>query len=93
MGGGALWAASTLTVKASPLLRAPPEKVLAYQIAVSIPILAGGAWLAGNASPTCRAVRLGVDGLPDPLGDGHHVLLWFFLIKAYSASKLSRSPS
>jgi len=90
MGGGALWAASTLTVKASPLLRAPPEKVLAYQIAVSIPILAGGAWLAGER----------IAHMPGPIAlasmayqtlwvMGITFLLWFFLIKAYSASKLS----
>jgi len=36
--GGALWAATTLVVKATPLVRAPAEKGLGYQVAVSIPI-------------------------------------------------------
>src|SRR3984957_17941669 len=40
VGGGALWAAPTLIVKAPPLLRAPPEKALGYQVALSVPILA-----------------------------------------------------
>jgi len=40
VGGGALWAATTLVVKATPLLRAPPEKALGYQVALSVPILA-----------------------------------------------------
>src|SRR5246127_4387716 len=40
VGGGAMWAATTLIVKATPLLRAPPEKALGYQVALSIPILA-----------------------------------------------------
>src|SRR3954467_13341558 len=39
VGGGALWGASTLIVKATPLVRAPAEKGLGYQVAISIPIL------------------------------------------------------
>src|SRR5918911_2332689 len=38
VAGGALWAATTLIVKATPLIRAPAEKGMAYQVAVSIPI-------------------------------------------------------
>src|SRR5580658_3141208 len=48
VGGGALWAATTLLVKATSLLRAPPEKALGYQVAVSIPILAFAAWISGE---------------------------------------------
>src|SRR5271154_3064851 len=35
VGGGALWGATTLMVKASRLGQAPPEKALAYQVAIS----------------------------------------------------------
>src|SRR5580700_7268057 len=48
VGGGALWAATTLLVKATPLLRAPPEKALGYQVAISIPILGLAAWISGE---------------------------------------------
>src|SRR3954471_17267622 len=48
VGGGALWAATTLLVKATRLLRAPPEKALGYQVATSIPILGLAAWLSGE---------------------------------------------
>src|ERR1700722_9590421 len=48
VGGGALWAATTLIVKATPLLRAPPEKALGYQVALSIPILGFAAWVSGE---------------------------------------------
>src|ERR1700709_2753370 len=48
VGGGALWAATTLVVKATPLLRAPPEKALGYQVAMSIPILGLAAWISGE---------------------------------------------
>src|ERR1700710_1364009 len=51
VGGGALWAATTLIVKATPLLKAPPEKTLGYQVALSIPILGLAAWLAGETIP------------------------------------------
>src|SRR3984885_8123401 len=48
VGGGAVWAATTLVVKATPLLRAPPEKALGYQVALSIPILGFAAWISGE---------------------------------------------
>src|SRR5260221_5441431 len=90
VGGGALWAAMTLIVKATPLLTAPAEKGLGYQVAVSIPILTLAAWLSGE--PLTR--------VPGPLAlslmayqaiwvVGLTYLLWFALVKTYSASKLS----
>src|SRR5664279_5321040 len=39
VAGGALWAATTLLVTATALLRAPAEKGLGYQVALSVPIL------------------------------------------------------
>ena len=46
--GGALWAVTTLVVKATPLIRAPAEKGLGYQVAVSIPIFVAAAWFRGE---------------------------------------------
>src|SRR5690348_11180410 len=48
VGGGALWAATTLIAKSTRLRFAAPEKALGYQVAVSIPILAISAWLSGE---------------------------------------------
>src|SRR6478672_13230103 len=48
VGGGALWAATTLLAKATALRKAPPEKALGYQVALSIPILALAAWISGE---------------------------------------------
>ena len=90
VGGGTLWAATTLLVKASPLRRAPPEKALGYQVALSIPILALVAWFSGET----------LTRVPGPLAlslmayqalwvVGLTFLLWVGLIKTYSASKLS----
>src|SRR5674476_784159 len=44
IAGGALWAATTLIVKTTALLKAPAEKALGYQVAMSIPILGFAAW-------------------------------------------------
>jgi drug/metabolite transporter (DMT)-like permease len=46
VGGGAMWAATTLVAKATRLIKAPAEKVLGYQVAMSIPILCLAAWIS-----------------------------------------------
>jgi drug/metabolite transporter (DMT)-like permease len=90
VAGGALWAATTLIVKATPLIKAPAEKGLGYQVAVSIPILALSAWLTGET----------IAKVPGPLAlslmayqaiwvVGLTYMLWLSLVKTYSASKLS----
>jgi drug/metabolite transporter (DMT)-like permease len=89
MGGGILWAVTTLVVKATPLLHAPAEKTLAYQVAVSVPILALGAAVSGEHHPYAGAAGLGSDGLSDGLDRWDTFLIWVALVKTYSASKLS----
>jgi drug/metabolite transporter (DMT)-like permease len=90
VAGGALWAATTLIVKTTALLKAPAEKGLGYQVALSIPILALAAWISGET----------ITRMPGPLAlslmvyqsvwvVGLTFLLWFGLVKTYSASKLS----
>ncbi|MHB8272546.1 DMT family transporter [Bradyrhizobium sp.] len=90
VGGGALWAATTLLVKTTALLKAPAEKGLGYQVAMSIPILGLAAWISGET----------ITKVPGPLAlslmvyqavwvVGLTFLLWFSLVKTYSASKLS----
>jgi drug/metabolite transporter (DMT)-like permease len=90
VGGGALWAATTLLVKTTSLIRVPPEKALGYQVAMSIPILGLAAWWSGET----------LTRFPGPLAFslmiyqavwvvGLTFLLWVGLVKSYSASKLS----
>jgi drug/metabolite transporter (DMT)-like permease len=90
VAGGALWAAGTLVVKASALVKAPAEKGMTYQVAVSLPILVFATWLSGET----------LTRVPGPLAIslmiyqaiwvvGLTFLLWFMLVKTYSASKLS----
>jgi drug/metabolite transporter (DMT)-like permease len=90
VGGGALWAATTLIVRGTNLRNAAAEKALGYQVTVSIPILGFAAWISGEAithAPGAMAVSLlayqafWVVGLT--------FVLWFALVKTYSASKLS----
>ncbi len=90
IGAGSLWAATTLIIKVSRLRDAPAEKGLGYQLAVSVPILGFGALVSGET----------MTRFPGPLATnlmlyqavwvvGATFLLWFALIKTYSASKLS----
>lgn len=90
VGGGAMWAATTLMVKGTRLRLAAPEKALAYQVALSIPMLGLAAWFSGET----------ITHIPAPLSlflmvfqavwvVGTTFTLWFALVKAYSASKLS----
>lgn len=88
--GGILWAATTIVVKLSPLLRAPAEKTLAYQLVVSIPILGLGSiafgeqisgWPGAVASMSLVYQTFWVVGLT--------FLFWFMLVRKFSASKLS----
>ena len=58
VAGGALWAATTLIVKATRADQgAAPEKALGYQVAVSIPILALAAWISGETITPCSRAR------------------------------------
>ena len=49
LGAGAAWGATTLVIKAHALRSAPAEKLLVYQLAVSIPMLALGIAAHGRA--------------------------------------------
>jgi drug/metabolite transporter (DMT)-like permease len=90
VGGGALWAATTLVVKTTSLLRAPPEKALAYQVAISIPILGLAAWLSGESLTRLPApLALWLMAYQTVWVVGLTFLLWFALVKTYSASQLS----
>jgi len=90
VGGGALWAATTLIVKATPLLKAPPEKALAYQVAMSIPILALAAVISDEKlSRVPGPLALSLMAYQAIWVVGLTFLLWFALVKTYSASKLS----
>jgi drug/metabolite transporter (DMT)-like permease len=90
VAGGALWAATTLIVKATPLIRAPAEKGMGYQVAVSIPIFVLAAWLSGETiTHMPSTLSLSLMAYQAFWVVGLTFTLWFALVKAYSASKLS----
>ncbi|HXI05965.1 MAG: DMT family transporter [Bradyrhizobium sp.] len=90
VAGGLLWAATTLIVKATPLIRAPAEKGLGYQVAISIPILALAAWLRDERiAHVPSALSLSLLAYQAFWVVGLTFTLWIALVKTYSASKLS----
>src|SRR6202045_4793821 len=90
VGGGALWAATTLLVKATALIKAPAEKGLGYQVALSIPILGFAVWISGEKiTHVPHALSLALLAYQSFWVVGLTFLLWFALVKTYSASKLS----
>jgi drug/metabolite transporter (DMT)-like permease len=90
VGGGALWAATTLIAKGTRLRNAAPEKALGYQVAVSIPILGGASWLSGETMthwPSTLSISLMAYQAIWVVGCTF--VIWFAMVKVYSPSKLS----
>ena len=90
VGAGAAWGATTLVIKGTTLRTAPAEKVLVYQLAVSIPMLALGALLMGErmtAMPS--AFSLGWLAYQTFWVVSLTYAVWFAMVQRYSASRLS----
>jgi drug/metabolite transporter (DMT)-like permease len=90
VGAGAAWGATTIVIKATRLRSAPAEKVLAYQLAVSIPMLAIGALLMGErmaAMPS--AFSLGWLAYQTFWVVSLTYAVWFAMVQRYSPSRLS----
>jgi len=90
VGAGAAWGATTLIIKASRLRSAPSEEVLAYQLGVSIPMLATGALIMGER----MAAMPGTTSLGWLAYQTFWVVsltyaVWFAMVQRYSASRLS----
>ncbi|WP_170991753.1 MULTISPECIES: DMT family transporter [Bradyrhizobium] len=90
VGGGALWAATTLVAKGTQLRKAAPEKALGYQVAISIPILGLAAWIAGERiEHVPSALSISLLAYQAVWVVGCTFVIWFAMVKTYSASKLS----
>lgn len=88
--GAAMWAATTLIVKRTRLIYVTPEKALGYQVGLSIPILGIGALVAGERIPAVPgALSISLLSFQAFWVVGLTFLLWFSLIRTYSASKLA----
>ena len=90
VGGGALWAATTLVAKGTNLRKAAPEKALGYQVAVSIPILGVASWLSGEKiTHMPSALSISLLAYQAIWVVGCTFVIWFALVRVYSPSKLS----
>ncbi|WP_316183737.1 MULTISPECIES: DMT family transporter [unclassified Bradyrhizobium] len=90
VGGGLLWGVTTVFVKGTRLRFIAPERALGYQVAVSVPIMAVAALIAGERlTQVPSPFVIGLMAYQSIWVVGTTFTVWFALIKAYSASKLS----
>ncbi|WP_316202415.1 MULTISPECIES: DMT family transporter [unclassified Bradyrhizobium] len=90
VGGGLLWGVTTVFVKGTRLRFIAPERALGYQVAVSVPIMALAALIAGERlTQVPSPFVIGLMAYQSIWVVGTTFTIWFALIKAYSASKLS----
>jgi drug/metabolite transporter (DMT)-like permease len=90
IAAGIAWGATTLVIKGTALRTAAPEKVFAYQIGGSIPLLALAIPLAGErmtAMPSAWA--LGWLAYQTFWVVSVTFAIWFAMVQRYSASRLS----
>lgn len=85
-----LWAATTVTVRATSLARVSAEKTLLYQLAVSAVLLPLAAWLLGERG----VVRVDAVAVGSLLFQGVVIafasyLAWFWLLTRYYAARLA----
>jgi drug/metabolite transporter (DMT)-like permease len=90
VGGALFWSATTLTIKASRLNSISPEKVMLYQLVVSAPMLAIAAFLAGEqVTHAPSALALGALAYQTVWVVSVTFVIWFAIIKHYSANRVS----
>ncbi len=91
LGAAAAWGFTTVVVKASPVLAAvPAERVLAYQLLGSLPILIVAAGLAGElAWPEATARAWAGVAYQCTVISFASYLTWYWLVARYPAGRLS----
>ena len=90
VAAGACWGATTLLIKSSALARAPAEKMLGYQLLVSIPIVGLAALALGERIDHAPgAVALSWLAYQTVWVVAVTFAIWFMLVKRYAASRLS----
>jgi drug/metabolite transporter (DMT)-like permease len=90
VGGAMFWAVTTLTAKASRLNTISPEKVMLYQLVVSAPMLAIAAYVTGEQiTHWPDALALGSLAYQTVWVVSVTFVIWFWVIKNYSANRVS----
>ena len=86
----AVWGATTVLIKASPLVRAAPSKVLLYQLVVSALVLPLGSWALGEPGVVFLDPLIVTSLLYQAVWIAFVTyLIWFWLIRHYPASRLA----
>jgi drug/metabolite transporter (DMT)-like permease len=90
VGAALFWAATTLLTKASALNRVSAEKMMLYQLVVSAPIMAAAAWLFGeHITQAPSALSAGALAYQTIWVVSITFVIWYALVKRYSANRLS----
>lgn len=93
LAAGALWGATTLVIKASPLRRVPPEKVLLYQLGVAAVAAGVAALLLDERIAAPTPVSYWSLAYQTVWVGGVTFLLWFRLLLRYPASLMQAGTS
>ncbi len=90
VAGAALWAGTTLTIRASALSSAPAEQTLMYQLVVSALLLGLAALATGEPWPVrASALAWGSLAFQTVVVTFASYLLWFWLMRHYPATQIS----
>lgn len=90
VGAALFWAATTLLTKASALNRVSAEKMMLYQLVVSAPIMAASALALGERMPHApSALALGSLAYQTIWVVSITFVIWYALVKRFSANRLS----
>ncbi|MGM9487962.1 DMT family transporter [Ideonella sp. YS5] len=90
VAGAALWAGTTLTIRATRLSNAPAEQTLMYQLLVSAPLLGLASWWVGEAWPAqASGLAWGALAFQTVIVTFASYLLWFWLMRHYPATQIS----
>ena len=85
-----LWGLTTLTLRATRLATASPEKTLLYQLAVSgVALLAASAWQGEPWPARWGGLALGSLAFQTVVISFASYLVWFWLVRHYPATRIS----
>jgi drug/metabolite transporter (DMT)-like permease len=90
VGAALFWAATTLIIKSSSLNRVPAEKVMLYQLVVSVPLLAAAMLAFGERITVVpSALAIGALAYQTIWVVSVTFVVWFAVMARYSANRLS----
>jgi len=89
LAAGAMWALTTLIVKASPLVSQRPERTLLDQLIVSAPLLFGASWIAGETGLFAPSPAVWMAFAYQVAIASFSYLGWFMMVQRHSPASVS----